>query len=159
MWNQRKDLLLLKEIAGEGVLKHKVKSREKSTSWLNVANKLAPNFPHIEVTSRAVRDRYKTLEKEHKFKNAEEQRGTDLGRVELTEGEMLLEELIDIEEETERRVEEESEEKKAAADRDRGQELEMKQRALERLEETKKRGQEKEERGKKEESQEKHSIG
>ena len=149
MWNQQKDLLLLKEIAGEGVLKHKAKSRERGTSWLNVANKLAPSFPHIEDTSRAVRDRYKTLEKKHKFKNAEEERGTGLGGEELTEGEMLLEELIDIEEETERRVEEESEEKKAAADRDRGQVLEMRRRALERLGETRKRGQEKEERGKK----------
>ena len=72
-----------------------------------------------------------------------------MGGEELTEGEMLLEELIDIEEETERRVEEESEEKKAAAERDRGQALEMRQRALGRLGETRKRGQENEEREKK----------
>ena len=65
MWNQQKDLLLLKEITVEGVLKHKAKSRERGTSWLNAANKLAPSFPHIEVTSKAVRDRYKTLEKKN----------------------------------------------------------------------------------------------
>ena len=57
------------------------------------------SFPDIEITSRAVRDRYKTLERKHKFKNAQEERGTGLGGEELTEGEMLLEELIDIEEE------------------------------------------------------------
>ena len=149
MWNPEKDLCLLKEIAGEGVLQQKAKSRERGTSWLNVANKLAPSFPNSEITSRAVRDRYKTLERKNKFKNAEEERGTGLGGEELTEGEMLLEELIDIEEETERRIEEQNEEKKAAADRDRGQALEMRQRALERVGETRKRGQEKEEREKK----------
>ena len=136
MWNQQKDLLLLKEIAGDGILKHKAKSRERGTSWLNVANKLVPSFPYVEVTSRAVRDRYNTLAKKHEFKNPEEERETGLGGEELTEREMLLEELIDIEEETERRIEEESDEKKAAADRDRGQALEMRQRALERLKET-----------------------
>ena len=112
--------------------------RERSTSWLNVANKMAPTFPNIEITSKAVRDRYKILQRKHKLKNAEEERGTGLGGEELTEGEMLLEELIDIEEETERRVEE-SEEKKAAGE-NRGQALEMRQRALERLGETRKLG-------------------
>ena len=141
MWNQQKDLLLLKRIAGKGVLKHKAKSRERSTSWLNVANKImAPTFPNIEITSRAVRDRYKILQRKHKFKNAEEERGTGLGGEELTEGEMLLEELIDIEK-TERRAEE-SEEKKAAGE-NRGQALEVRQRALERLGETRKLGQKK----------------
>ena len=42
MWNPEKDLCLLKEIAGEGVLQQKAKSRERGTSWLNVANKLDP---------------------------------------------------------------------------------------------------------------------
>lgn len=149
MWNKEKDLLLLKEIAAEGVLQHKAKSRERGTSWLNVANKMAPSFPNVETTSRAVRDRFKTLERKHKFKNAEEERGTGLGGDELTEEEELLEELIEIGEETEKRVEEENEEKKASVERERGQALEMRQRAMERIGETRKRGQETEAKEKK----------
>ena len=73
---------------------------------------MAPSFSNVETTSRAVRDRFKTLERKHKFKNAEKERGTGLGGGELTEEEELLKELIEVGEETEKRVEEEHEERK-----------------------------------------------
>ena len=138
-WNDNKDLLLLKEIAAEGVLQHKSKSRERGACWLVVANNLGNNFPNVEVTSRAVRDRYKMLEKRHKSKMAEEERATGISGEELTEGDALLEELTEMNEETERRVEENNIQKKATAEKERGQALEMRQRAMERIGETRKR--------------------
>ncbi|CAB3982192.1 Hypothetical predicted protein, partial [Paramuricea clavata] len=93
-WNDNKDLLLLKEITAEGVLQHKSKSRERGACWL-VANNLGNNFPNVEVTSRAVRDRYRMLERRHKSKMAEEERATGISGEELTEGDALLEELTE----------------------------------------------------------------
>lgn len=101
IWNDKKDILLLKEIAAEGVLQHKSKSR--GAGWLVVANNLGSNFPNVEVTSRAVRDRYRMLERTHKSKMAEEERATGISGEELTEGDALLEELTEMNEETERR--------------------------------------------------------
>ncbi|CAB4018761.1 Hypothetical predicted protein, partial [Paramuricea clavata] len=137
--NDIKDHLLLKEIAAEGVLQHKSKSRERGACWLVVANNLGNNFPNVEVTSRAVRDRYRMLERRHKSKMAEEERATGISGEELTEGNALLEELTEMNEETERRVEENNIQKKATVEKERGQALEMRKRAMERIGETRKR--------------------
>ena len=56
---------------------------------------------------------------------------------ELTEAEGLLEELSEINEETERRVEGENEIKKANVEKEKNQAMEMRQRAMERYGETK----------------------
>ena len=113
-------------------MQHKSKSRERGAGWLVVANNLGSNFPNVEVTSQAVRDRYRMLERRYKSKMAEEERATGISGEELTEGASLLEE------ETERRVEENSIQKKATVEKESGQALEMRQRAMERIGETRK---------------------
>jgi hypothetical protein len=130
--------MLLKELAGEGVLHHKLKSRERGAGWLIIAKKLQPSFPGIEVTAPAVRDHYGVLERKHENKMAQEERATGISGEELTEVEGLLEELIEIYEETERRVEGGNEIKKANVEKEKNQAVEMRQRAMERYRETKK---------------------
>ena len=136
-WNKQMDIELLREVAAEGVLKHK--SRERGAGWQVVANKLGSTSQNMEVTSRAVRDHFKSLEKRHKSRMAEEEGASGISVEEQTEQERLLEELVEIGEETERRVEEENDTRKTVAEKERGQAVEMRQIALERIGETRKR--------------------
>ena len=96
-------MLMLKEVAAEGTLQHKLKSRERGAGWLAVANKLKPSMLAVDITSRSVRDRFGMLARKHKVKMANEENETGGGGEELTEKEILLEELIDICEETEKK--------------------------------------------------------
>lgn len=61
VWTEPKDLLMLKEVAAEGVLQHKLKSRERGAGWLAVASRLQPSIPNVDVTARAVRDHFGML--------------------------------------------------------------------------------------------------
>ena len=62
------DIELLREVAAEGVLKHKAGSREREAAWQVAANKLSSTSQNMEVTSRAVRDHFKSLEKRQRKK-------------------------------------------------------------------------------------------
>ncbi len=56
VWTKEKESFLLKEMAAEGVLTHKLRSKERGTLWQTVAIKM--NALGDEVTSRSVRDHY-----------------------------------------------------------------------------------------------------
>ena len=47
-WNKQMDIELLREVAAEGVLKHKAGSRERGAGWQVVANKLGSS-PHHRI--------------------------------------------------------------------------------------------------------------
>ena len=72
------DIELLREVAAEGVLKHKVGSKERGVGWQVVANKLGSTSQNVEVTSRVVHDHFKSLEKRHKSRRAEEERASEI---------------------------------------------------------------------------------
>ena len=97
VWSNAKDLQLLKQIAAEGVLIHKQRSKERGTKWQKVVGH--------DLTSRAARDRYNMVAKKYRARMAREERATGEGGEELTENESLLEELLEIEDETERQME------------------------------------------------------
>ena len=137
VWSKAKDLALLKEIAAEGVLVHKQRSRERGMQWQKVADNMS--VMGQDVTSRAVRDHYKMISKKHRARMAREERATGEGGVELTEDEMLLEELIDVEDETDRLMENETEAKNQRIENEKEQALEMRERAMERIGQTRKR--------------------
>ena len=126
----------MKEIAAEGVLTKKEKSRERGSGWQTVAENLCPVF-NIELSSRSVRDHYSMLSRKHKTRLAREERATGEGGEELTEKEALLEELMQIEEETEIQMGEEMVLRKQTAEMEKG--LEMRERAMECYGETRKR--------------------
>lgn len=117
-------------------MQHKMKSRERGAAWLYVANRLAPSFPSVEITSRAVRDHFKVIERKRKFNMAEKERSTGIAGDELTEAEGLLEELIDISEKTEKRIEEENETRRGVIEKEKVQGIAMRQRAMESIGET-----------------------
>ena len=79
------------------------------------------------------------MSKKYRARMAREERSTGEGGSELTEDEQLLEDLIDIEDETEQMCVNEEEARKQIIEREKGQALEMRERAMEMLGQTKKR--------------------
>ncbi|CAB3983614.1 Hypothetical predicted protein [Paramuricea clavata] len=137
VWSKAKDLILLKEIAAEGVMSNKPRSRERGMQWQRIADNITALGQGV--TSRAVRDHYNVMAKKYRARMAQEERSTGEGGAELTEAESLLEELIHIEGEMERQVENENEENQQRIEQERGQALEMRERAMETLGQTRKR--------------------
>ena len=137
-WTEEKDLMMLREMAAEGVMHHKPKSGDRGSSWQKVADNLNP-LPQFEINTRSVRDRFNILAKKHKVKMAKEERSTGGGGEELSELENLLEELIEIGEETDQKVEEEAVTRKNVIEEDREKALEMRKRAMESMGETRER--------------------
>ena len=84
VWYEQRDLMLLKEIAAGG--------ERKRSGWQTGADNLCPVFS-IELSSRSVRDHYSMLSRKHKARLAREERAN--------QKEALLEELMQVEEETE----------------------------------------------------------
>ena len=63
VWSKAKDLILLKEIAAEGVMLHRQRSRERGMQWQRVADNISGLGP--EVNSRSVRDHYNLMAKKY----------------------------------------------------------------------------------------------
>ena len=138
VWTREKDLVLLQEIAAEGVMHQKPKSRDKGCAWQKVVDNINC-LPGYEVSSRSVRDRYNNLVKKHKVKMGKEERATGGGGSELSEWESILEELIEINEESEQRAAEENHAKEILVNEDKAKAIEMRKRAMETVGETKTR--------------------
>ena len=98
VWNEVKDLTMLKEVAAEGVLTNKVGSRERGAAWQNVAISLT-TIHGFGVTARSLRDRHNILSKKLKAKLGKEVRESGGGDDGQSEVERLLEELMEVGEE------------------------------------------------------------
>lgn len=133
-WNEPMDVMLLKEIAAEGVMRNKYKSQERGKSWEKVAENLNC-YQGFSVNAKAVRDRYTILQKKLKSKNSKEKKESGGGGSGPTEAENLLEDLIEVSDETEKAKEQKSEE----ITKEKEKALEIRQTAMEKLGETKKR--------------------
>ena len=92
----------------------------------------------LTVLARLVRDCYHILDRKWKAKVAAEEKESGGGEKHMTEVEVLLEELVELESESEKVAEQQNEAKNAAA-KEKKQATEMRQRALERFGETRKR--------------------
>ncbi len=57
VWSEQRDVICLREVAAEGLLTKKEKSRERGAGLQTVANNLHSVFD-TELTSRSVRDHY-----------------------------------------------------------------------------------------------------
>ena len=137
VWSDEKDLDLLKEVAVEGVLKQRQKSRDRGAGWQKVADIL--NYRGFEITARSARDHFGMVSKRYKAKMAKEKRSTGEGGQELTERKSLLEELIEISEETDTMMENEDAMNNQKREREKAQAMEMRERAMEKFGETRKR--------------------
>ena len=98
-WNDDKDVLLMREVLGKSVLILKPGSQERGQAWQRVADKLNA-LGGFHLTGRAVRDRIRTLIKKFKVKINKEKNQTGEGGGEPGEFEVLVEEVIDISEDT-----------------------------------------------------------
>ena len=125
-------------MAAEGVLHHKPKSRSRGISWQRVVDKVNA-LPNFEVNVKSIRDRFKLLAKKHKAKMGKQERSTGGGGVDLSDIEILLEDLTGIDDDTNQRAEEDNKAKKINQDEDRVKALEMRKRAMESMGETRER--------------------
>ena len=140
VWSEAKDRKLLRAIGAEGVfINNKAGSRERGVRWQNVASALVEEA--LPVTLRSVRDRYNGLAKKWRAKVASEAKESGGGHEHLTEVEVLLEELVELESESEKIAEQQDEEKKATAAQEKKKATEMRglgrqRRDMERLRKT-----------------------
>ena len=123
----KKDLVLLQEVAAEGVMPQKPKSSEvlHEKRWLIVsihfqAMRSAPDQSGIDITTW-------------------QERSTGGEGSALDESESILEDLIEVNEESEQRVEDESNAKQILVNEDKAKATEMRKRAMETMGETKAR--------------------
>ena len=138
-WTQEKDILMMREVAFNGLLLHKPGSKERGQGWQQVANKLSAEEGFSIITQRGVRERLTNIMKKHKTKMNREKNETGIGGNIPTEYDVLLEELININEDTIARVENENDNKKTEVEAEKAKATEIRQIAMERMGETLKR--------------------
>ena len=116
VWSEQKDVKLLRAMTAEGVfVTNKRGSRERGVVRQNVA--IALFAESLTVNARAVRDQYQVLAKKWREKVRRQENESGGGDEQLTEVEILLEELVEIENESEKKAEQEGDgHKKAVAE-------------------------------------------
>ena len=137
-WAENKDIFLMREMGAEGIFQYKAGSRERGNVWQVIANNLNQH-EGFEVTARSVRDRFNTISRKHSIKTAKELKSTGEGGEEPSEHELLLEELMELNEDSERKISEQTQATKAAADAERRKAVETRQKAMETMGESRKR--------------------
>ena len=136
-WNIEKDIMMMREVAALGVLIQKPGSKERGQLWQLVSDSLNKNG--FCVTSRGVRDRLSINMKKHRVQANKEKKLSGEGGEEITEYDILVEELIEISDDTDAQKDEKSKEKKNAVDENRMKALDIRNTAMERFGETRKR--------------------
>nr|XP_058952838.1 uncharacterized protein LOC131780239 [Pocillopora verrucosa] len=107
VWNEEKDVKLLRAVAAEGVfINSRAGSREKGELWQVAASSLV--VERMPVISRSVRDRFNILAKKWRIKVRQEERESGGGDKEMSEAEKLVE----LEMESEKTKEQNDEAKK-----------------------------------------------
>ena len=144
VWTQEKDVKLLRAVAAEGVfINSRAGSREKGELWQVSASSLVAE--RMPVISRSVRDRFNILAKKWRIKVRQEERESGGGDKEMSEAEKL------VELEMESKTKEQNDEAKKLVEGEKKKAIEMRERAMERFRQTKKRQEETEkDEGKKE---------
>ena len=116
VWSEQKYVKLLRAMTAEGVFAtNKRGSRERGVVWQNVASALFAES--LTVNARAVRDQYQVLAKKWREKVRRQENESGGRDEQLTEVEILLEELVEMENESEKKAEQEGDgHKKAVAE-------------------------------------------
>ena len=137
-WNDDKDVLLMREVLGKSMLILKPGSQERGQAWQRVADELNA-LDGFHLTGRAVRDRIMTLIKKFKVKINKDKNQTGEGGGEPSEFEVLVEEVINISEDTLQKKETEKEKAKEKETNEQNKALEIRQVAMETMGQTRKR--------------------
>ena len=136
-WNEIKDVLLMREVLGKSVLVHKPGSHERGQGWQNVADTVN-SLDKFHVICRGTRNRIMNLVKKYRAKISKEKNETWLGGDKPTEFEVLLEKIINIPEDTLQKKEAENKKAMEKEANERNQVLEIRQIAMEKIDQTKK---------------------
>ena len=127
VWTEQKDMIMLTTIAAEGVFHWKLGSRERGKAWQAVAVSLNANTTQsFCVLARSIRNRFNILDKKVKSKLSKELKESGGGDEEQSE---LVEELVTLGEESDKRADDQSEAKKEAMANEKKQAIEMRERA------------------------------
>ena len=136
-WDENKDVLMMRGVLGTSILTHKAGSKERGQGWPKVVETLN-TIEGFQVTGRGVRDRILTLQRKQKAKLNKDGKATGLGGEEPPEFELLIEEIINISEDTEAKSLQETNHKKEVSDNAKNAALEVRKVALESMGQTKK---------------------
>ena len=105
-WTEEKDVMMMKEIVAQGVFQYKFGSRERGNVWNVVVQNLKCHTDLFDgLTERGARDRYTLISRRFKAKISEELKSSGIGGEPQTEYEILLEELVHLSNEAEKRAE------------------------------------------------------
>lgn len=136
-WTSDHDVILLREMIASDLFSFKKGSVARGERWEAITEKLnqvkIPRF-HLK-DKRAVRDRWVLLQKKYKTKMREEEAATGISVDEQSEIDVLLEELVQKEESLSKL--EDAQSRKQKEDKSKAEDI--RQKALERYSETKKR--------------------
>lgn len=138
LWTDIHDVLLCREIRAKNPFAFKKSSPQRGQLWLEVADNLAqirdPKFK-LDLDRRAVRDRYNLLSTKLRRKLKQEEKASGIDP-KMSELELILEELIEIEDNAEQhKMNEEGNKKKLMEDKENAKDMRVK--AMEKLGETK----------------------
>lgn len=143
-WTEEKEVLTMREVLGQTILIHKPGSPERGQGWQKVADTLN-NIDGFNVSGRAIRDKITALIKKFKVLINKEKSETGQGGEEPTEYLVLIEEIINIHEDTIQRVEQATNEATEKDKQDREAALDVRLTAMESMGQTaerKKKGKE-----------------
>ena len=110
-WTAIKEVLAMREVLGKSILLHKPGSQERGQGWQKVAETLNLIDGFI-VTFQAVRDKIMALIKKHRLMIIKEKTQTGIGGEEPSEFDVLMEEIINISDDTLQKFEEATEKEK-----------------------------------------------
>ena len=132
-WTEEKDILLMREMAAQGIFQLKSGSRERGNVWQAIAKNLNGHKDLFNsVTSRGVRDRFTLILRRYKARNAKEIKSTGEGSEDKqSEYDLLLEELTHLSEESDKKANEEAESTKEKVSAEKELALDIRKRAME----------------------------
>ena len=134
-WNDEHDVLLCREILTSEPFKAKRRTPQRGQLWQNVADHLSSiPEPKFKVSKRAIREGFTLLAEKFKKKMKAEEKASGID-TEMTELDVLLEEIVEKEEEFDK----DQSENKAKEEQSKAEANDMRLKAMESLKESKKR--------------------
>ena len=138
-WSTVHDVLLCREMLATNPFQAKRKTTQRAKMWETIAQHLEEiDEPKFKVTVRSVRDRYSLLARKYRKQVQSEKKANGIVP-DVSELDVLLEELTALEDLSEGDRENENEEKNKKAEQDRAKAVDIRKKAMEKLSDTQKR--------------------
>ena len=134
-WTAAHDVLLCREMLAINPFKAKWKTIQRTKMWETIVHHLEQIEPSFKVSVRSIRDGYSLLAKKFRKRMPSEQKASGISP-EMSELDVLMEELTGLEDMSQEEKANESEEKNRKTEQDRVKALDMRKKAMEKLSET-----------------------